>query len=356
MIRNFSIEKNVPLGPLTTLGVGGEADHFLSATSEEAILFGFDFARENNLDVFVLGGGSNVLISDEGFRGLVIKVDLLGRAFDRLDENTFNLICAAGESWDDVVEEAIRRDLQGIECLSGIPGSVGGTPVQNVGAYGQEVSETIHSVRCLDRSTGKIVDLSNGQCGFSYRKSIFNTTAKEKFVVLSVNFRLNIAGKPKIVYADLQKHFDERIPTLRETRDAVLAIRAAKSMVIDLNDPNSRSAGSFFKNPIVTLEFLNQLDVELRKSGRLKFEEVVPSFRVDDSHAKIAAAWLIERAGFHKGFRKGNAGISANHSLALINCGNAGAAEIVALKEEIQESVNREFGISLEPEPIFVGF
>lgn len=356
MTRIFKIEKNVPLAPLTTLGVGGEADYFLSAESEEAILHGFEFATTNNLNVFVLGGGSNILISDSGYRGLVIKIDLKGRTFNEQDAATVVLTCAAGESWDDLVAETVRRDLQGLECLSGIPGSVGGTPVQNVGAYGQEVSETIRTVRCLERSTGKIVDLSSKQCGFSYRKSIFNTTAKDKFVVLSVNFRLRIAGKPKVVYADLKKQFDERIPTLVETRNAVLAIRAAKSMVIDKSDPNSRSAGSFFKNPIVSALFLKDLISELRSSKLLKENEIVPVFEIDDSHLKIAAAWLIERAGFSKGYRKGNAGISTNHSLALVNCGNAKAAEIVALKDEIQSSVRQKFGISLEPEPIFIGF
>jgi UDP-N-acetylmuramate dehydrogenase len=244
----------------------------------------------------------------------------------------------------------LRRSygLAGLECLSGIPGSVGGTPVQNVGAYGQEVSETIVSVRCFDRESSEIVELSNAECGFSYRKSIFNSTHKDKYTVLSVNYALRIDGQPKLAYKELAEHFGDRQATLSEVRQAVLKIRRAKSMVIDPDDPNSRSAGSFFKNPIVTADAFESI-VQSHIGS-------VPSFPAGDGLVKVPAAWLIENAGFHKGFRQGRAGISANHSLAIINCGGASARDILDLMSEIQNSVRARFGIDLVPEPVFVGF
>ncbi len=253
----------------------------------------------------------------------------------------------AGEDWDAFVAYCVKNDLAGIECLSGIPGLVGGTPVQNVGAYGQEVSETIVSVRCLDRKTLEFVELSNKDCGFSYRKSIFNSTESGRYIVLNVTFSLRKNGDPKVAYKDIREYFGESKPTLSEVREAVLAIRRSKSMVIDPDDPNSQSAGSFFKNPIVSNEHLAKIKSTFRDA---------PSFVVDDNTVKIPAAWLIENAGFHKGFALGNAGISSKHTLAIINRGDASAGEIVELKHHIQAVVAEKFGIKLEQEPICVGF
>lgn len=341
---SLTIRENVGLAPLTTFKVGGPARFFAEVFNEQYLLDALSFAREDQLPIFVLGGGSNLLISDEGFAGLVIKISFRG-----IDRHGKVVTVNAGEDWDEFVEYCVEFGLAGIECLSGIPGLVGGTPIQNVGAYGQDVSETIVSVRCLDRSDLKIVELSNEDCGFSYRTSIFNTSMRDRYVVLAVTFSLRDGGPPKIAYKDLREHFADRQPTLAETREAVLKIRSAKSMVIDASDPNSRSAGSFFKNPIVSSEKF--AEIEILANGGL-----VPRFPADNGMIKVPAAWLIENAGFKKGFGLGNAGISSNHSLALINRGGATAAEIVKLKDLIVTEVASKFGIDLHPEPIFVGF
>ena len=329
------------MGPLTTLGVGGPARFFLSAETEKQVIDGFAFARQNELRVFVLGGGSNILVSDKGFDGLVIQINLKGL------EGGVTTTVAAGEDWDSFVEHCVNNNLAGVECLSGIPGTVGGTPVQNVGAYGQEVSETIVLVRCYDRVADEIVSLENEQCGFNYRTSIFNTSQRDRYVVLAVTYCLTPGGKSKIVYKDLVEHFAGREPTLVETREVVLSIRRTKSMVIEPNDPNHRSAGSFFKNPIVAREKFEKIAA--------RFGGQVPQFAAGDGLVKIPAAWLIEKAGFRKGFAIGNAGISTNHTLAIINRGGAMAAEIVDLGSAIQAAVRGEFNIDLIPEPVFVG-
>lgn len=345
----IDLQENIPLAPLTTLRVGGPARLFVRACSEEQVVSAIAFATEKALDVFVLGGGSNILVSDRGFDGLVIHVALTGVDAEASDPSSAIITARAGEDWDTFVEHCVRSDLAGVECLSGIPGSVGGTPVQNVGAYGQEVSETIARVRCLDRITGKIVELDNAQCGFTYRRSVFNSAARGRYVVLAVTYRLDRGGSPKIAYKDLRDHLEGRAPTLAETRQAVLAIRRAKSMVIEPDDPNRMSAGSFFKNPIVTTATLAAVAANAATSD-------VPSFPAGDGMVKIPAAWLIEQSGFHKGYRSGNAGISTNHSLAIVNLGNASAAEIVGLKEKIQSGVEQKFDILLQPEPVLVGF
>lgn len=341
----IELKRNVPLAPLTTLRVGGPARFFVRAASEAQIVNAFEYARASGLDVFVLGGGSNILVSDSGFDGLVIQVGLKG-----IEITDSQLIAQAGEEWDAIVDQCVERDLAGIECLSGIPGFVGGTPVQNVGAYGQDVSETISSVRCFDRSTRMIVELSNADCGFSYRTSIFNSTERDRYVVVSVTYQLSQGGAPNIEYKDLKERFvASELPGLADVRRAVLEIRRSKSMVIDPNDPNSRSAGSFFKNPIVDADRVS--DIASRAGV-----ESMPTFSAAEGMVKVPAAWLIERSGFHKGFKLGNAGISTNHSLAIVNLGGASAAEIIALKAKIQDGVAAKFGILLEPEPMFVGF
>jgi UDP-N-acetylmuramate dehydrogenase len=327
------------------LEVGGPARFFLRAEKEQEVIEGFNFARQKNLPVFVLGGGSNILVSDQGFDGLVIQIALSGIMAWR--HKGVTLTAAAGEDWDSFVAYCVSENFAGVECLSGIPGTVGGTPVQNVGAYGQEVSETIGSVRCYDRAKGDIIELTNEQCGFSYRTSIFNTSERERYVVLAVTYLLTKNGSPKIVYKDLVEHFAGNSPSLAETREAVLSIRRSKSMVIDPEDTNRRSAGSFFKNPVIGQEKFES--IAERYSNR------VPYFPALEGRVKIPAAWLIENAGFHKGFVIGNVGISTRHTLAIINRGGATAAEIIALKSAIQEKVSSEFGIDLVPEPVFIG-
>jgi UDP-N-acetylmuramate dehydrogenase len=345
------IQKNVALAPLTTLKVGGAARFFVEARTEEEISQALAYAKQNNLPLFALGSGSNVLISDDGFNGLVLKISLCGISSFQ-DKTNVIVTAQAGEDWDEFVKFCVENDLQGVECLSGIPGTVGATPVQNVGAYGQEVSETIVSIRVLELKTGKIFEMNNAQCGFVYRTSIFNTTHRNEFIVLAVTFCLKPQGAPKIVYKDLQQFFGEKPPSLIETRQAVLQIRAAKSMVIDERDPNSRSAGSFFKNPVVPREKFTEIEQMARPRGI----ESVPNFVVDEENVKIPAAWLIENSGFHKGYRLRNAGLSTKHTLAIVNLGNATARDILALKNEIQAKVFENFDILLKPEPVFIGF
>lgn len=343
----LTVEENIPLAPLTTLKIGGPARYFIRASSEEDVARAVEWARNQGTPLFVLGGGSNVLVSDHGVDGLVLQVAIEGRETDSPNEgNAVRLTAGAGESWDDLVDYCVENDLAGVECLSGIPGLVGGTPVQNVGAYGQEVSETITAARCFDRHANTFTTLSNAECGFKYRTSIFNTSERERYIVVSVTFALVKNGDARLAYKDLIDHFGDSKPSLGDVRGAVLAIRRAKSMVIDPVDPNAKSAGSFFKNAVVAGPKLE----EIRRAY-----PNVPSF-VFGEKFKIPAAWLIETAGFHKGYALGNAGISSNHSLALINRGGATAAELVHLTGQIQQAVAQRFDINLQPEPVFMGF
>lgn len=340
------ILENIPLAPYTTLKVGGSARFFIEAVSDEDIPSAVTFAKENKLELFVLGGGSNIVVSDSGFNGVVLHIASKGVERVSVDEDGSVLIdVAAGENWDEFVAYCVENNLAGVECMSGIPGTVGGTPVQNVGAYGQEVAETIESVRCYDLQRNQFVELTKDECGFSYRQSIFNSSERGRYIVTGVCFRLNTAIDPNIKYAELKRmvELSDQEPTLAFIRSAVLKIRAAKSMVIDNDDPNSRSAGSFFKNPIVDVEIAEKI------IG-------VPTYPADSGKVKLSAAWLIENAGFHKGFSLGNAAISQNHSLAIINLGDASTTEILSLKALIQTGVLDKFGIELQPEPVFVGF
>jgi UDP-N-acetylmuramate dehydrogenase len=298
----------------------------------------------------VLGGGSNILVADEGFEGLVLKIDLKGLQFDEADADTEIVRVGAGEEWDPLVQLCVERKLAGIECLSGIPGSVGGTPVQNVGAYGQEVSEVFSNLRAVDRNSGKVVEFSHADCAFSYRKSLFNTVAKGRYIVLEVTYKLSRNGAPAVRYADVQREFDEtrKQPTLAEVRNVVRRIRARKAMLLVEDDPDCRSAGSFFKNPILSEEQFARLESILPN-------ERVPRYPSSAGNVKTAAAWLIERAGFTKGYSLGPAALSTKHTLALVNKGGATAADVLRLAREIQKRVEQEFGVNLVPEPVFVG-
>ncbi|MCY7347026.1 MAG: UDP-N-acetylmuramate dehydrogenase [Pyrinomonadaceae bacterium] len=349
---SFAIQTNVSLAEYTTLKIGGRARFFVSAKSESEVIQALDFADTNDLKLFILGGGSNILIADEGFDGLVLQIALKGVSIVKEKGESVYVEAAAGENWDEFVAFCIGKNLQGVECLSGIPGLIGGSPVQNVGAYGQEVSETIVSVRCFDKSVSRIVELTNAECEFAYRASVFNSSEKNRYIVLAVIFALQLGGAPKIVYRDLQNYFVGQKPDLAETREAVLKIRAEKSMVLDAQDPNSKSAGSFFKNPIVSRENLAKIEKRARTIGF----EAVPFFEIDENNVKIPAAWLIEKSGFDKGFEFGNVGISSRHTLAIINRGGATAQDVIGLKNFIQAKVQQRFAVELQPEPIFVGF
>ena len=354
----FNLQENVPLASRTTLGIGGPARYFVTAKTEAEVIAALAWADDNSLPVFILGGGSNLLVADTGYAGLVVSIALKGVTYQDSEDGKALVTAAAGEDWDEFVGACVARHLAGLECLSGIPGLVGGTPVQNVGAYGQEVGETIRQVRVFDRQTRQIVTLSNAECGFTYRTSLFNTTARGRYVVLSVAFTLLHNGAATVRYADLQKHLAGRAdaPTLAEVRAAVWQIRAAKSMVIAPDDPNAQSAGSFFKNPLVNTATAMVIEAAARQYGVLAENEALPRFTAGAEQVKIPAAWLIERAGFPKGYRNGLAGISTKHTLALINCGGAQARDILALMREIQEKVHGVFGVALQPEPVFLGF
>ncbi|MBA2605573.1 MAG: UDP-N-acetylmuramate dehydrogenase [Acidobacteria bacterium] len=351
---NLAIRENVSLAEFTTIKIGGKARFFCSARTEDEVCEAVQFAELNSLKIFILGGGSNILIADEGFDGLVLQIALKGISTFAKKDGTIFITAGAGEDWDEFVAFCVEKKFAGVECLSGIPGLVGGTPVQNVGAYGQEVSETIVSVRCFDRKAKKFVELLNNQCGFAYRTSIFNTTQKNRFIVLSVIFKLQQNGNPKILYRDLQNYFKDKKPSLQETRQGVIAIRSAKSMVIDERDENSKSVGSFFKNPIVSLAKFNEIKNEAKNLKVIEATERVPNYQVDDQNVKIPAAWLIEKSGFYKGFQFGRVGLSTNHTLAIVNLGNGTAQDVLDLKVLIQTKVKEKFAIELQPEPVFV--
>lgn len=346
------LEENIPLAPLTTFKLGGPARFFVEAASRSEVEEAVVFTRQRNLPLFVLGGGSNLVISDAGWPGLVLKIGMKGIEQRPGRENGHVLFdVGAGESWDVFVAEAVAAECAGVECLSGIPGSVGGTPVQNVGAYGQEVSETIETVEVFDLRDLQIRELCNEACGFSYRSSIFNTTERQRFIILRVTHALAPGGKPRLEYADLQRYFerDKNPPTLAETRKAVCQIRAGKGMLIVPGDPDCQSAGSFFKNPVLSDE---QLD-DLRKRASAK-RLTLPAYPALAQRHKVSAAWLVEHSGFARGYQAGRVGISHKHALAIVNRGGATAADVIALKEQIQQRVENIWAVRLEPEPVFI--
>jgi len=326
------------LAELTTLRLGGPAGRLVEARTEQDLV---EAVRAR--PALVLAGGSNVVIADAGVPGTVVHV--LTRGVERRGDE---LVVQAGEPWDAVVERCVAEGLQGVECLSGIPGSTGATPIQNVGAYGQEVSETIIRVEVIERYTGRVVTLTNWDCGFGYRDSVFKNAAKDRYIVAGVSFRLKPGGAATIRYPELQKYLDEHdfdVRDLQQVRDAVIAIRQRKGMVLDPFDPDTRSDGSFFMNPIVTP---SQFEALLDRAGPL------PHFPFGDQ-IKLSAAWLIEHAGFHKGFVHGNTGLSSKHALAVINRGGATAREVLELVLMIQAGVRERFGVEIQPEPNFVG-
>jgi UDP-N-acetylmuramate dehydrogenase len=343
------IQERVPLAPFTTFQVGGPARYFIAARTEDDVGKAVAFARERGLPLFVLGGGSNLVISDSGWDGLVLKISLPGVQQSGKDGKTIFDV-GAGEDWDSFVAHTVGLNCGGIECLSGIPGTVGGTPVQNVGAYGQEVAETIASVRALDLEKNQIREIENRDSGFAYRTSIFNSPARGRYIVLRVAYALTPNAAPRIEYADLKKFFGMRSPSLQEAREAVRQIRRSKAMLLVEDDPDCRSAGSFFKNPLVTPAQYEDAGQRPAAKG-----ERVPQFPAAGGKTKISAAWLVEHSGFNKGFARGAVGISGKHALAIVNRGGARAAEIVALKNDVQRRVLENFGIELQPEPVFVG-
>lgn len=354
----MEIQENIPLAPYTTLRVGGPARYFIETHSDAGILEAYRFAREQRTSFFVLGGGSNLLVSDEGFCGVVAH--MTGGDVQCVEDRDGKLrvISGAAVEWDTLVRIAVQRNAAGIECLAGIPGSVGGTPVQNVGAYGQEVSSTISKVHAVDLSAEESLEMSNQDCWFSYRKSIFNGRRKGRYAITSVEYVLPLEAKPNLAYRDVKQYFAERgvsLPSLAETADAVRIIRARKGMVLSENDPDSRSAGSFFKNPVVDREAVAPL-ARTASCGEDNIPHYPAGAGYDDSKVKLSAAWLIELAGFKKGFVLGRAALSSKHVLAITNLGGATAAEITALRDAVIAGVVERTGIRLEQEPVLLGF
>lgn len=338
------------LAPRTTMRVGGVATALIEAHDNQTVIEAVRWADSKGLPLHVLGGGSNVVVADTGVHGLVLAMNTRGREMAR-DGASLLVTARAGETWDDLVADCVEEGLGGLECLSGIPGSVGATPIQNVGAYGQEVSDTLHTVAVYDRQTEQVVDLPSAACGFGYRNSRFKRDPEQRHIVLSVTFRLLPGGTPVLRYDQLRRQLAEtgdHHPTVRSTRDAVLCLRRAKSMVHAPDDAFSHGCGSFFTNPIVCPEQAQQV-------ARAAQQEPV-GWSTADGRVKLAAAWLIERAGFARGSRQGAVGLSPHHSLAVVNHGGATATAVVEFARAVQEAVATRFGIVLHPEPSFWGF
>jgi UDP-N-acetylmuramate dehydrogenase len=346
-VTSLNMRENVPLAPCTTLGIGGPARYFLETASEADLRTALDWRKQQDIPAFILGGGSNLVVSDSGFPGLVIRQAAGQEPIQFLGAGMVE--AGAGMDWDAFVRRCVASNLQGVECLAGIPGSVGATPVQNVGAYGQEVADTIVQVGALDRTTGNTQILSRDECRFAYRRSRFNHDEPGRWVILSVTFALKPNAPPTLKYADLKNYFaDAAPPTILDVYHAVREIRSRKGMVVRADDPDSRSAGSFFKNPTVTAAEFDRIAAQA--GGEL------PHWPQADGTVKLSAAWLIERSGFRRGETFGNAGISSKHVLALVNRGGATATELVLLARRVQSGVMDTWGVLLSPEPIFLGF
>lgn len=347
------LEEHKPLAPFTTFGIGGPARWFVAAETEDDVREAAAWAGEHRVPLFVLGGGSNLLVSDEGFNGLVLHICLRG-IVQAEQEGATIFSAAAGEDWDAFVERTVQANCAGMECLAGIPGTVGGTPVQNVGAYGQDVASAIATVRAFDLQQNAFVEFTAAECDFAYRHSRFNAEDRGRYIVTRVDYRLTPGGAPTLRYADLQRAFPpDQTPTLPEVADAVRRIRQAKGMLLVTGDPDCRSAGSFFKNPVVSFD---QLRAVAASAGTEPPHFPAGPESEHEGMVKLPAAWLIEQAGFAKGAARGAAGISSRHTLALINRGGATAREILALAKEIREAVFTRFQIHLEKEPVLVGF
>jgi UDP-N-acetylmuramate dehydrogenase len=338
--------REVPLSGLTTLGVGGPAADLAALHSTEELVSVVRAADSGSRPLLLLGGGSNVVVSDDGFPGLVVLIRTQGISHDG-----GVLRAAAGESWDALVAYAVDRQLAGIECLAGIPGLVGATPIQNVGAYGQEVSDVITRVTAFDRGSKELRHLAPGDCGFGYRTSRFKAEAG-RWVVTEVEFTLQQGESSRPRYGELTRSLGLEpggAARLEQVREAVLALRRSKGMVLDPSDPDTASCGSFFTNPILDAPAFS--DLSRRVGGE------VPSYPEPGGRFKVPAAWLIDRAGFAKGYASkasGRAALSTKHVLAITNRGGATTAEVIALAREIRDGVHERLGVWLENEPVLI--
>ncbi len=343
-----AMREGVPLSELSTIGVGGPARWFARAETNEDVRAAHHWCVERGLPLFVLGGGSNIIVSDGGFDGAVLSMAVGGLATSHAGDET-RVTAGAGESWDRLVDWVVGQDVSGIECLSGIPGTVGGTPIQNVGAYGQEVASVIERVTVFDRTRSEFADLTAAECGFSYRMSRFKVDDDGRFIVCGVSFLLR-QSTPTLSYPELMAEIERRgiaHPRPKDVRDAVLAIRRRKGMVLDDGDPDTRSVGSFFMNPVVS--------VDDRERIAALAHDRVPGFPVAGGQVKIPAAWLIERAGLRKGSGEQTVGLSRKHPLAIVNRGGATARDVIRFAVRVKRAVLDWCGVWLRPEPVFVG-
>jgi UDP-N-acetylmuramate dehydrogenase len=344
------VAERIALAPFTSMGLGGPARWFIHARYDADVRAAWAWARERGVPLRVLGGGSNVVVDDAGIEGLVVHLDTRGIEW-RETADAVEVTAAAGEGWDDLVRCAVAREWAGLECLSGIPGRVGATPIQNVGAYGQEVSDTIAAVHAIDRTTGETVSLPPAECGFAYRDSRFKSGEPDRWIVIGVTYRLRPGGEPTVTYDELARHLSARglaRPRLAEVRESVIEIRRSKSMVLDPADQNRRSCGSFFTNPIVTAAHADAV------AGRAGVP-AMPRWGQPDGRVKLSAAWLIERAGFTKGTSAGVVGLSTRHTLAIVCHPGARACDVVGLARRIRETVAERFDVRLVPEPVLWG-
>jgi UDP-N-acetylmuramate dehydrogenase len=338
---------DVPLAPMTTLRIGGPAARLAEVEQEDDVRDAVRDADERGESLFMLGEGSNIVVGDQGFPGLVARMRIRGIAV-RVVAGAVVVDVGAGESWDALVARAVDEGWEGIACMSGVPGLVGATPIQNVGAYGQEVSDTITGVRVFDRDVGQFVDMEPAACAFGYRASLFKRASR--WIVTRVRFAFAGGGHDVVRYAELARSLsvpEGRPAPSRLVRETVLALRRAKGMVLDAGDPDSVSAGSFFVNPVVDGARVAIIEAA---AG-----EPPPRFAGGNGRFKVPAAWLVERAGFPRGWGNARAGVSRKHALALVNRGGATARELLALAHAIRDGVRARFGVVLEPEPVLVG-
>ena len=337
------IEENVSLRDLTTMCIGGNAKFFCRVQNIEDIKEAMAFVREHSVSYFILGGGSNIVFSDEGFSGLVIKVEISGVVFEDKEDHVL-ITAGAGIVWDDLVEETVERGLHGLENLSLIPGTVGAASVQNIGAYGTEVEEVVEQVETFDVATQKIKNFSHDECLFKYRKSFFKENGKGKYIVVRVVFKLLKSNKASLLYGSLQKVFNEKkitSPTPREVREIIIAIRKEKLPC----DGDVGSAGSYFKNPVISQDHYTKL---------LSIYPKMPGFPVSENEIKIPAGWLVDNVCGLRGFREGEVGAYEHQALILVNYGNATAEEIKKFAEKIVDLVKEKTNISLEREVEYV--
>jgi len=344
-MTTLEIEREVPLAPLTSLELGGPAKYFVRAGDETTLVEALRWSADREMRSAILAGGSNLIVPDEGYEGLVVQM-----AIDALDFREGGTVCAgAGVAWETVVDGAVARSWAGLECLSGIPGSAGATPIQNVGAYGAEVAKVIARVRVIRRDTLAFDELAPEDCGFGYRDSLFKREPG-RFIVSAVDFALRPNGPGTVRYAELEKYTGPDA-TLAEIRRTVRDLRRRKSMLIEPGDPNRRSAGSFFLNPVVSAADADRLVERALEDKLVTTAEEVPRYPSEGAQVKLAAGWLIEKAGVAKGTRRGAIGVSSKHALALVHHGGGTTAELLAFADEIRVRVRDRFGVTLEREP-----